>query len=191
MPGISVPSHAGSDVGWRGAAALSALLLSLAAFLTLRDLMGRLPIDLWWAAAVDPDVADARQMLVHYTVLPRIVVALLCGASLALAGLVCQQVLRNPLAEPTTLGVSAGASLALSASALWAPHLLLGREWVALGGSVTAILLVFALAWNRALSPIALVLAGLIVTRALQNQGKSVLTMAFERRGISSRRQPS
>lgn len=43
--------------------------------------------------------------------LPRVLAAALVGSSLALAGVVFQALLRNPLASPDTLGVSAGASL--------------------------------------------------------------------------------
>ncbi|WP_156295385.1 Fe(3+)-hydroxamate ABC transporter permease FhuB [Methylobacterium aquaticum] len=151
--------------GWQRPA-LIVLALALAALaLALRDLALRLPPGQWGAALLAPDATDTRQMLVHLTVMPRIAVALLCGAGLGLAGAVCQQVLRNPLAEPTTLGISAGASLALSAATLWAPGLLAyGREGVALAGSFAALLFVFGLAWRRALSPVSLVLAGLIVT---------------------------
>lgn len=165
MQGGNDARAASKDHGWRTAALLSGVLFVAAAMLALRDLALRLPVEQWSAALLDPDLADTRQVLVHYTVLPRMVVALLCGAGLGLAGVVCQQVLRNPLAEPTTLGVSAGAGLALSAATLWAPQLLVyGREWVALGGSVSVSLLVFSLAWNRAFSPVSLVLAGMIVT---------------------------
>jgi iron complex transport system permease protein len=91
--------------------------------------------------------------------------ALLCGAALALAGTLMQQVLRNPLASPTTLGVSSGAQLGLLIATLWAPWALdYGREWVALAGGGLASLLVFALAWRRALAPLTLILAGLVVT---------------------------
>ena len=111
-----------------------------------------------------PEINDPQQMLVHYTVFPRIAVALLAGAALGLAGTVCQQVLRNPLAEPSTLGVLNGAYLALAVTTLWAPSLLaFGREWIALAGGFFAFLCVFGLTWRRALSPVVLVLAGLIV----------------------------
>ena len=43
--------------------------------------------------------------------LPRVLAAALVGAALALAGVVFQALLRNPLASPDTLGVSAGAAL--------------------------------------------------------------------------------
>ena len=130
-----------------------------------RDLAAQIPPSQWLDALMKPDIASPRQMLLHYSTFPRMAVALMCGAALGLAGTVCQQVLRNPLAEPTTLGVSAGANLALIAATLWAPWLFaFGREWVAMVGGFAAAFCVFGLAWRRGLSPLALVLAGLIVS---------------------------
>ncbi|MBN9083884.1 MAG: Fe3+-hydroxamate ABC transporter permease FhuB [Rhizobiales bacterium 62-17] len=144
---------------------LVAAFLVGALLLAWRHLSAQLPPAVWLTALLDPDIDVPRQMLAHYSVFPRIAVALLAGAALGLAGTVCQQVLRNPLAEPTTLGVSAGANLTLAAATLWAPTLLgPGREWVAMFGGFSAALCVFALAWSRALAPLALILAGLIVS---------------------------
>ncbi|MEH2522999.1 MULTISPECIES: Fe(3+)-hydroxamate ABC transporter permease FhuB [unclassified Bradyrhizobium] len=145
-------------------AMLIGLLFAAAAALTWRHLSGYLPAGAWLPVLWRPEINDPQQMLVHYTVFPRIAVALLAGAALGLAGTVCQQVLRNPLAEPSTLGVLNGAYLALAVTTLWAPSLLaFGREWIALIGGFAAFLCVFGLTWRRALSPVVLVLAGLIV----------------------------
>lgn len=108
--------------------------------------------------------ASAEALVRHYSWWPRLAIALLAGGGLALAGVLMQQVLRNPLAAPTTLGVASGANLALMAATLLAPGLLLvGREWVALAGGAGAMALVFALTWRRGLSPAVVVLAGLVV----------------------------
>ncbi len=108
--------------------------------------------------------ASAEALVRHYSWWPRLAMALLAGGGLALAGVLMQQVLRNPLAAPTTLGVASGANLALMAATLLAPGLLLaGREWVALAGGGGAMALVFALTWRRGLSPAVVVLAGLVV----------------------------
>jgi ABC-type Fe3+-siderophore transport system permease subunit len=145
-------------------AMLIGLLFAAAAAMTWRHLSGFLPATAWLPVLWRPEITDPQQMLVHYTVFPRIAVALLAGAALGLAGTVCQQVLRNPLAEPSTLGVLNGAYLALTVTTLWAPSLLaFGREWIALIGGFAAFLCVFGLTWRRALSPVVLVLAGLIV----------------------------
>ncbi|KAA0011429.1 Fe(3+)-hydroxamate ABC transporter permease FhuB [Billgrantia pellis] len=109
-----------------------------------------------------PDTPES--MMLHYSWWPRLAMSLLAGSGLALAGVLMQQVLRNPLAAPTTLGVASGANLALLAATLLAPGwLAAGREWVALAGGVGAMALVFALAWRRALAPMVVVLAGLVV----------------------------
>ncbi|MGM0984378.1 MAG: Fe(3+)-hydroxamate ABC transporter permease FhuB [Pseudomonadota bacterium] len=107
---------------------------------------------------------SAESLVRHYSWWPRLAMSLLAGGGLALAGVLMQQVLRNPLAAPTTLGVASGANLALMAATLLAPGLLLaGREWVALAGGGGAMALVFALTWRRGLSPTVVVLAGLVV----------------------------
>lgn len=64
-------------------------------------------------------------ILLRYNWLPRLVASLLGGAGLALAGVLMQQTLRNPLAAPTTLGVVSGVHLALLLATLFAPWLLL------------------------------------------------------------------
>ncbi|MES1953180.1 Fe(3+)-hydroxamate ABC transporter permease FhuB [Salinisphaera hydrothermalis] len=107
---------------------------------------------------------DVQQILVHYSWLPRLTVSLIGGAGLALAGVLMQQTLRNPLASPTTLGVATGAQVALLAATLFAPWLLgYGRSAIAFAGGALAVALVFALAWRRGLAPTVLVLAGLVV----------------------------
>ncbi|WP_048307886.1 Fe(3+)-hydroxamate ABC transporter permease FhuB [Halomonas sp. PR-M31] len=111
-----------------------------------------------------PAQDDIAQIVAHYSWWPRLSISLLSGGGLALAGVLMQQVLRNPLAAPTTLGVASGANLALLAVTLMAPGLLaFGREWVALAGGGLAMGLVFLLAWRRGLTPMVVVLAGLVV----------------------------
>jgi ABC-type Fe3+-siderophore transport system permease subunit len=121
-----------------------------------------LPFAQWWQAASMPQYQDIHQVVFHYTLLPRLSVALLAGAGLALCGLLFQQVLRNPLAEPTTLGVAAGARLGLTLATLFALP-----EWLyplaTLCGGLFAALLVLSIAWKSRFSPLTLILAGMVV----------------------------
>jgi hypothetical protein len=74
-----------------------------------------------------------------------------------------QQVLRNPLASPTTLGVASGAQLALMMVTLLA---LLAADRAGVdrhGRGSLAMGLVFALAWRRQLNPVVIVFAGLVI----------------------------
>ncbi len=139
-------------------------LLVLTLGLACAELARQLPGALWWQALFSPELDDARQAVVHFSWLPRLAICLLAGAALGLAGTLMQQVLRNPLASPTTLGVASGAQLALMMVTLLAPSWLLnGREWIAMAGGSLAMGLVFALAWRRQLNPVVIVFAGLVI----------------------------
>ncbi|WP_421255576.1 Fe(3+)-hydroxamate ABC transporter permease FhuB [Aeromonas sp. 600282] len=140
------------------------ILLGLTLLLAYWELARQLPAALWWQSLFTPNLDDVSQAVVHFSWLPRLVVTLLAGAALGLAGTLMQQVLRNPLASPTTLGVASGAQLALMMVTLFAPSwLLLGREWIAMAGGSLAMALVFALAWRRQLNPVVIVFAGLVI----------------------------
>lgn len=164
-----------------GALVLCAGLIAAAIAATISNLTVQLPSALWVDALTAPDIDDMRQVLVHYAYLPRLAVSLLCGAALGLAGTVLQQVLRNPLAAPETIGVSAGAYLALALATLLAPSLLAyGREWVALAGALLAIAAVFGLSWHKGLSPLSVVLAGLVVSLYAGSIGAALIVLKHE-----------
>ncbi len=111
-----------------------------------------------------PHTMTFEQAVRWYTQLPRFAMALLCGAALALAGVLIQQVLRNPLAAPTTLGVAAGAQLVLGLVLLLAPGLLAWREAAAMAGGLLALGLTLLMARKRGFDPLTLTLCGLIVS---------------------------
>lgn len=92
--------------------------------------------------------------------LPRILAALLVGVAFALAGAVFQSTLRNPLASPDILGISAGASL----GAVWA-ILGLGAGGAlvagfAFGGGLVVALVIWLAAWRQGLHGVRFVLVG-------------------------------
>ncbi len=140
------------------------LLLAAAGGLTIYNLLQQLPWAGWGQALTTPNIDDVRQMLFHYSLLPRLSVSLLAGAGLGLVGVLFQQVLRNPLAEPATLGVSAGAQLGLTIVTLWMlPGGELTRQLAAMVGAVVVGGLVFGVAWGKRMSPVTLILAGLVL----------------------------
>ena len=117
-----------------------------------------------WRGLLAPS-GNPQAAILYYSALPRLAVALLAGASLGFASVIVQVVLRNPIAEPATLGVSAGASLALTLASLFAPGLLgAARDIIGIAGAATATLIVLGLASPPNLSPIRLILGGLIVS---------------------------
>ena len=145
-----------------GAAPLVLPLLAVS-LVAAAALLGPPLVHLWQGGAEEAGYDPAR-MVFLYAALPRAAMALLCGAPLGASGALLQQALRNPLASPTTLGIDAGARLALAVATLWAPGLLgFGRDFVALGGSALSTLLVFALVRRRGFAAVTLILAGLVV----------------------------
>lgn len=140
------------------------LLLATAGGLTIYNLAQQLPPVQWARALSAPDIDDVRQMLFHYSLLPRLTVSLLAGAGLGLVGVLFQQVLRNPLAEPSTLGVAAGAQLGLTIATLWVlPGGEFTRQLAAMAGAIVVGGLVFGVAWGKRMSPVTLILAGLVL----------------------------
>jgi iron complex transport system permease protein len=105
--------------------------------------------------------------------LPRVLAAALVGSGLAMAGVVFQALLRNPLASPDTLGVSAGASLGAMLAIIF--HLnvsVLGVSAIPVAsfiGSVGALAIVYGLsaARRRGTSSMVLLLAGVTLTALL------------------------
>ena len=145
-------------------AALVGVLGVVALILAVLSIHAHLSGASFWTTLTAPNRTDLHQVLVRDSMLPRIAMTLLCGGALALAGTLAQQVLRNPLAEPMTLGIFPGAYLALTIAELWAPAWLAGgRTVVALAGGGLAMLLVFGLAWRQRMSSLAVILSGMIV----------------------------
>lgn len=141
-----------------GAAALGAAVLGVAVlnlFLVNRG-------DGWtWA------LADHYELLLR---VPRFATALAAGAGLAAAGVIMQRLIRNPLASPDILGVSAGAAFAMVAGALWfgAGVGQSGSLW-ALGGSLTVLALLLLLSRSSRFSPSIVVLAGIALSAFLDS----------------------
>lgn len=147
---------------------LTLLTTAFALVLTTQSLTAILPIENWLAAITAHLPRSSNELLFVQSALPRFVVAWLSGASLSLAGAVCQQTLRNPLAESTTLGTSAGAQAALLAALVWAPGLLAhGYGPIAIVGAALATVFVFGIAHGAATTPISTIMAGLIVNLTL------------------------
>lgn len=108
---------------------------------------------------------DLRNLLFWHSLLPRAATALLAGAALGLSGALLQRVLRNPIADPSTLGIAAGAQLALTLALAFAPALLaLSREGTAFAGGVAAVALVLALSGRRGFEPVTVVVAGMTLS---------------------------
>jgi iron complex transport system permease protein len=112
---------------------------------------------------------DVQATIIGKFRLPRMVLSLLVGASLAVAGAILQGMIRNPLASPDIVGITSGASAAaVTFIAVTAGKY--GIRWLPVcaiaGGALTAFL-IYVLAWKRGVSPLRLVLIGIGLSSAL------------------------
>ncbi|MCP3773097.1 iron ABC transporter permease [Paenibacillus sp. MZ04-78.2] len=107
--------------------------------------------------------AEEHAMVIQKIRLPRIIVALLVGASLAAAGAILQGIIRNPLSSPDITGVTGGASVG---AVTFLTYFLgvLSIRWLPvaamLGAAIVSIIL-YLLAWKKGVTPIRLVLVGI------------------------------
>ena len=95
--------------------------------------------------------------------LPRILIAMVGGAATAVAGVLSQAAIRNPLADPGIIGVSAGASFAAVLVTAFFPMLLFFTPVFAFAGGLVAFGLVYSLSWCGGLSPLRIILVGVAV----------------------------
>ncbi|WP_127484697.1 FecCD family ABC transporter permease [Paenibacillus ehimensis] len=158
-----VPVAAGR---WRNAGVLG--LLSFATLLCAIANIGigdaKLGIGPILASLVGQGDPNTASIIFDYR-LPRIALALLAGAGLAVAGVIAQGVMRNPLAAPDTLGITGGAGLAAVVVTLLfplsAPFALMAA---AFGGGIAAASAVYLLAYRRGIAPVRLALVGVAVS---------------------------
>ncbi|MDR1241622.1 MAG: iron ABC transporter permease [Deltaproteobacteria bacterium] len=98
--------------------------------------------------------------------LARVCLSYMAGAGLALAGVTFQGILRNPLADPFTLGISGGAALGAALAISFGVSALLLPFW-ALGGAALALFAVLILSVRGGLRQESLILAGVVVSAFL------------------------
>jgi iron complex transport system permease protein len=135
---------------------LPAVAIFLVALLTITTLLslatGAFQISLsdLFGIIGDGPSRDSSEAVAHNVFwqvrLPRIVLAVIVGASLAVAGVIMQGIFRNPLAEPATVGVSAGAAVgAVIAIIVGLNQLPLGVQLAAFLGGTLSTALVYVL----------------------------------------------
>ena len=106
----------------------------------------------------DPQVATIYDLR-----FPRIFIAMLGGAAMAVSGVLLQAVMKNPLADPGIIGVSSGASFVAVLVTACFPMLYNFTPLFACVGGCTACALVYLLSWKSGLSPLRLILVGVAI----------------------------
>ncbi|MCZ7583739.1 MAG: iron ABC transporter permease [Deltaproteobacteria bacterium] len=154
----------------RFAATVTPFALFFLGALAICPLVGAVPLDLSRALDFSADrAANADYQLLFVLRLPRALLAALTGSALAMAGAAFQALLRNPLAEPYTLGVSSGGALgAVLAIKLGLDITFAGLSSVPLfsfAGSLSAMGVIYLLARGRGRFPTSvLLLSGVTIS---------------------------
>jgi iron complex transport system permease protein len=161
-------------IGLGAVAGLLLVIIVLSLALGARDVA---IVDVW-NALFSPDAANTDHLVVRDLRIPRTVIGIVVGLSLALAGTIMQGITRNPLADPGLLGVNAGASvfvvLAISLLGVSSPA---GYVWFAFAGAAAAASVVYGIGGigREGATPVKLVLAGTAVTAGLT----SIITLVL------------
>lgn len=123
-----------------------------------------------WKALTAYDPTQIEELLVHTLRLPRLLLAISCGISFAVAGCLMQGVTNNPMASPAIMGVNSGAALGLALAMILMPEASFNVTIMfAFSGAALATVIIMALA-NRngaKMSPVFLALAGTAVSAVL------------------------
>ncbi|KOP66939.1 iron ABC transporter permease [Bacillus sp. FJAT-18019] len=151
------------------------LLLAIAAVFLVSLNMGTMKIPLAEVIKAFNGTGSEQNytVLVHFR-LPRMVIAILIGAGIAVSGAILQSVSRNALADPGILGINSGAGLAVVlyifyfqgssfSSGVLSVYMM---PFAALFGAFLAAFLIYTLAWKQGVTPIRLVLVGIGINAA-------------------------
>ncbi len=136
----------------------------------------------WTRLTVGLDPLSLPERLVTESRVPRTLLAAVVGAVLALVGCILQALVRNPLADPSILGGTAGASLGAVAVIVLGADAVVGLPVGAFLGAAGGFGLALLLAWSgTGLSPLRLILAGVAVSYLLSAVASLIIARADDR----------
>jgi iron complex transport system permease protein len=123
-------------------------------------------------------VSNADAAIIYQLRLPRVLAAFAVGGLLAMSGALLQVLTRNPLAEPSVLGISGGASVGALAVLMMGGA---GTIWVAGGawiGAIVVMLLLWLLVGGYSAHPSRMLLAGVMIATACGAISTLMITFA-------------
>ena len=106
---------------------------------------------------------DKKVATIYHLRFPRIFVAVLAGAGIAVSGVLLQAVLKNPLADPGIIGISGGAGFFAAMAGLLFPGLFVLTSLFSFVGGLLAFLIVYVIAFKEGLKPTNILLIGIAI----------------------------
>jgi ferric hydroxamate transport system permease protein len=136
-----------------------------------------------WNSIFNPDGDSLEQNIVLNLRIPRVLIGILTGIGLAVAGALLQTATKNPLASPTTLGINSGAFLAFTAYIIVVPIIpeslnilsQLSAVLISFMGGLAAAMLVYVIASTAQATPIRIALAGIAVAMVFSSMTSALL----------------
>lgn len=162
---------------------LSVIILMLLGGIFLSISIGAKSISLStiWEALVQYSPSNGQHIIVRTLRMPRVIVALVVGASFAVSGALMQAITRNPMASPSILGMNAGAALGLAVAMVILPSASFNQTVLfSFAGAAVASLFIFGMtSMSKAgNSPLRLALVGTAIT-ALFNAFSQAIAVYF------------
>lgn len=162
---------------------LSVIILMLLGGIFLSISIGAKSISLStiWEALVQYNPSNGQHIIVRTLRMPRVIVALVVGASFAVSGALMQAITRNPMASPSILGINAGAALGLAIAMVVLPSASFNETVLfSFAGAAVASLFIFGMTSisKAGSSPLRLALVGTAIT-ALFNAFSQAIAVYF------------
>lgn len=144
------------------------LLVCIVAMLMISIVIGssQLSLGTIFRALMEEGKSTVKVIVMQLRI-PRALATLIVGACLSTGGALLQSVMKNPLADPGSIGVSAGASTAAITVLLIYPSLTYSVPLFAFGGAALACVLIYVMAWKGGVDPVRIILSGVAVNSVL------------------------
>ncbi|MFJ7669572.1 FecCD family ABC transporter permease [Lysinibacillus sp. NPDC097195] len=178
------------------------LVLVLIASMTLAIMIGSVsitPLHVWkvilskisiFPNSIEADWSRSQEIIIWQIRVPRVLLAAIVGAGLAIAGAAVQALVRNSIADPYVLGISSGATVGATAVIILGAFSFLGIYALSVAaflGSFIAMVMVFLLSRvGGRISIFRLLLAGMAVSFILSATSNFMLMMSKEEGGIKA-----
>lgn len=183
--GLALPAPRLRHRFWLAILLILALISVLAAYNAVR---GEPNVNLGevWRAIVDPQpvAQNPAHFLIRELRIPRVLLGIVCGLALGLVGVLLQDSMRNPMADPGLLGIAQGASFAMALYAIY-PEIMpnLPRPLICLIAGLLAGLAVISFS-GTIRDPVRMILAGAVLSGFFGVLTTAVLLLApYERTG--------
>ena len=140
--------------------------------------------------AIDDPMNSPDQTIIWLLRMPRLLMAAIIGAGLAVSGVIMQAIVKNPLADPYILGISSGASLGATVAILFGIGVMFGENFVGVMAFIGAMAISFGVLFISNLggrpNSVKLILGGLALSAVCSSFSSFVVYLADDKEGIQT-----